>query len=148
MVAGAGTVAGEGPDAIMRIDPSEELHLLPAIPPRLARAALLDHVRDWPGWVEDMTTIGAQSYSVLSLCRAWCAVVEGEQLSKRGAADRFAAARPAETELVRWARDWWYAAGSDDEPGRHAEVRDFVNERAGTCWSWPLTAPAGSEGRT
>lgn len=173
-VAGVGTVAGEGPDAIMRISPGEELHLLPAtphrvltwstvrekgralvgppaqtvlpaIPPRLARAALLDHVRDWPTWVEDMRQVGGQSYSVLSLCRAWCAVVEGEQLSKRGAADRFAAARPDDAELVRWARDWWYAAGSDDEPGRRAEVRDFVTRTSRDVLK-PATDSAGGHG--
>lgn len=142
-------------DAIMRISPGEPLHLLPAtshrvltwatvratgralvgpaprevlppIPAERTRAALLDHVRDWPAWVENMRPVGAQSYSVLSMCRAWCAVVDGEQLSKRAAADRFVTSRPRDADLVTWARDWWYADGSDEEPGRHAEVRDFV----------------------
>ncbi|CAN7224580.1 DUF4111 domain-containing protein [Terrabacter sp. LjRoot27] len=143
------------PDAIMRISPGEDLHLLPATSHRIvtwstvrrtgrrlagpeasevlpvvseevAHDALVDHVRDWPTWVEDMRTVGAQSYSVLSLCRAWCAVVEGEQLSKRAAADRFVAVRPADADLVEWARDWWYAGGSDGAEGRFAQVSDFV----------------------
>jgi hypothetical protein len=93
-----------------------------------------------------MRQVGGQSYSVLSLCRAWCAVVEGEQLSKRGAADRFAAARPDDAELVRWARDWWYAAGSDDEPGRRAEVRDFVTRTSRDVLKL-ATDSAGGHGR-
>jgi hypothetical protein len=142
-------------DSIMRISPGEALHLLPAtrhrvltwatvrekghalvgppaasvlpaVPPELARAALKEHVRDWPEWVEDMRQAGGQAYAVLALCRAWCALVDGEQLSKRAAADRVILTRPDDAELVRWARDWWYADGSDDEPNRHDEVRDFV----------------------
>jgi len=54
------------------------------------------------------------------------ALVRGEQLSKRAAADEFASARPEEADLVRWAGDWWYAGGSDDEKGRFEEVRAFV----------------------
>jgi hypothetical protein len=141
----------------MRVSPGEELHLLPAtdhrvltwatvrekgralvgppasdalpvVPPELVRAALLLHVRDWPTWVEGMRQVGGQAYSVLSTCRAWCALVDGEQLSKRAAADRFAGtAVPGDAELARWARDWWYADGADDEPGRRGEVRDFVD---------------------
>ncbi|WP_207556034.1 GNAT family N-acetyltransferase [Intrasporangium flavum] len=146
-------------DVIMRVSPGETLHLLPAtrhrvltwatvrgrgrplagppaadvlpvVPDEQLRRALLAHVRDWPEWVEDMRPVGAQSYAVLSACRAWCAVAEGEQLSKRAAADRLAdrveADRPADAALARWARDWWYAAGRDDDPGRFEEVRDFV----------------------
>ena len=143
------------PDAIMRISPGERLHLLPAtshriltwatvrehgralvgpaasdllpvVSPQAAREALLDHLRAWPAWVEGMRTVGAQSYSVLSLCRAWCALVRGEQRSKRVAADDFAATRPEDDDHVRWAADWWYAGGSDDDEGRFEEVRDFV----------------------
>ena len=142
-------------DAIMRISPGEALHLLPAtahrvltwasvrergrtlagrparemlpaVGPDLARDAVLDHVRDWPEWIEEMHLVGGQSYSVLSLCRAWCVVHDGVQLSKRVAADRAAADLVDDAALIRWARDWWYAGGSDSEPGRHTEVRDFV----------------------
>lgn len=158
------------PDAIMRISPGEELHLLPATSHRLVtwstvrrtgrrlvgpeasellpavsapavRDALLDHVRDWPTWVESMKTVGAQSYSVLSICRAWCAVVEAEQLSKRAAADRFMAARPADADLVEWARDWWYAGGSDAEESRFEQVVPFVTRTSRAI----LESPASDE---
>ncbi|WP_323102395.1 GNAT family N-acetyltransferase [Intrasporangium sp. YIM S08009] len=140
---------------IMRISPGEALHLLPAthhrvltwatvrergrplvgppardvlpaVAPEQLREALLAHVRDWPTWVDDMRPVGAQSYAVLSMCRAWCAVVEGEQLSKRAAAERFSASRPGDAALVDWARDWWYADGADDDPGRFEQVRELV----------------------
>jgi hypothetical protein len=29
-------------------------------------------------------------------------------------------------ELIVWARDWWYAGGSDGEKSRHGEVTRFV----------------------
>jgi hypothetical protein len=151
----AGGAEPTADDVMMRVSPGEELHLLaatrhrvltwatvrgggrplagpppaevlPAVAPGRLREALLDHVRDWPAWVEDMQPTGAQSYAVLSLCRAWCAVVEGEQRSKRAAADRFVAVRPGDADLVAWARDWWYAGGSDAEPGRFEQVRAFV----------------------
>lgn len=142
-------------DRIMRVSPGEGLHLLPtnahriltwatvrekgravigppstellpSFPAELTRAALLEHVRDWPSWVEDMRSVGGQAYAVLSICRAWGAVVEGEQRSKKAAADRFAETRPDDAGLVAWARDWWYSGGSDQEPDRFADVQGFV----------------------
>ncbi|MFF5180189.1 nucleotidyltransferase domain-containing protein [Micromonospora sp. NPDC000316] len=76
------------PHAIARISPGESLHLLPAtihrvvtwstvrdhdrvlvgpsaaallpaVAPNLVRSALLEHVRDWPTWMTQMTTPGA-----------------------------------------------------------------------------------------
>ncbi|MEW2329034.1 aminoglycoside adenylyltransferase domain-containing protein [Micromonospora chersina] len=106
--------------------PAEEL--LPAVDADLVRAALLDHVRDWPTWVTRMTTPGAQSYAVLTLCRALQRLEHGRQLSKRRAADETVAARPRWTDLIVWARDWWYGSGPDTDPGRGDEVREFVTE--------------------
>lgn len=152
LVGGAEPTAGA---TIMRISPGEALHLLPAtshrvltwatvrergqalvgpaagdvlpaVPAGQLRAALLAHVRDWPTWVEDMRPVGAQSYAVLSICRAWCALVEGEQLSKRAAAERFSVTHPSDAPLAGWAREWWYAGGSDEDPGRFEQVRDLV----------------------
>ncbi|MFB9235805.1 aminoglycoside adenylyltransferase domain-containing protein [Plantactinospora siamensis] len=101
--------------------------LLPAVDPELTRAALLDHVRDWPAWLTDMTsTPGAQAYSVLTLCRALQRLRHGRQLSKRQAAAETIAGRPEWAGLVVWARDWWYDRGRDTDAGRPAEVRDFV----------------------
>jgi hypothetical protein len=100
--------------------------LLPPVDPAVVRSALLDHVRDWPVWVERMTAPGAQSYAVLTMCRAVQRLVHGRQLSKRRAADRTIETDPEWAALIGWARDWWYADGPDTDPGRFPEVRAFV----------------------
>ncbi|AXO37141.1 aminoglycoside adenylyltransferase domain-containing protein [Micromonospora chalcea] len=102
--------------------------LLPAVEPGLVRAALRDHVRDWPAWVLEMTPPGAQSYAVLTLCRAYQRLHNGRQLSKRQAAEQTAAALPRWADLIVWARDWWYGSGQDTDPGRFDDVRAFVHE--------------------
>ncbi len=146
----------DGP-AIARISPGEPLHLLPASLHRLltwatvrdtgrplagppavdllpvihsddARAAALEHVRDWPTWVQRMTMPGGQAYAVLSLCRALHLFTEGGHISKREAADHAAAALPEWSPLINWARCWWYAGGRDDENTRLADSTRFVNE--------------------
>ncbi|WP_380163911.1 aminoglycoside adenylyltransferase domain-containing protein [Jannaschia sp. R86511] len=147
----------ETPGVIARISPGELLHLLPATPHRIlgwslvrrhsrtlvgrpaqevfpsfseetVKEALLHHVRDWPVWVREMATAGGQAYAVLSLCRAAVLLTTGDQVSKKAAATHVAREVPAWTDVVLWARDWWYGGGSDDEPPRTADVRRFVEE--------------------
>jgi hypothetical protein len=105
--------------------PPEEL--LPAIDHDTARAAAMDHVRDWPTWVQEMTTPGGQAYAVLTLCRALHLFTERRQVSKRKAAGYASAALPQWAALIDWARDWWYAGGEDDEISRLAETTRFIN---------------------
>jgi len=112
--------------------------LLPPVDPAVVRAALLDHVRDWPAWVEQMTPPGAQSYSVLTMCRAAQRLLHGRQLSKLQAANRTIETDPQWAALVTWARDWWYAHGEDTDPGRFAEVRAFVVELSPTSLATAL----------
>ncbi|MEH1029139.1 aminoglycoside adenylyltransferase domain-containing protein [Micromonospora profundi] len=106
--------------------------LLPAVAPDLVRSALLAHVRDWPIWVTRMTTPGAQSYAVLTLCRALHRLQNGRQLSKRRAADRTIAALPQWDGLITWARDWWYDGGKDTDTGRADDIHTFVHEISST----------------
>lgn len=144
------------PGTIARVSPGELLHLLPASSHRLltwasvgdvgrtlagppasdllpvldaerARSVLLDHVRDWPMWVRDMTGVGGQAYAVLTLCRARHRLLEGRQVSKRSAATLTAAALPGWAPLILWAQAWWYDGGRDDEPSRLPEVIRFVD---------------------
>ncbi|MCZ7436893.1 DUF4111 domain-containing protein [Micromonospora sp. WMMC241] len=117
--------------------------LLPAIDPDLVRAALLDHVRDWPDWVVEMTTPGARSYAVLTLCRAYQRLRCDKQLSKRRAAVPTAAAFPHRADLIGWARDWWYDAGPDGDPGRGDDVPAFVREVSAAV----LAGESGGGGR-
>ncbi|GAB3957698.1 hypothetical protein GCM10027614_73670 [Micromonospora vulcania] len=102
--------------------------LLPAFDAGLVRSALLDHVRDWPTWVMRMTTPGAQSYAVLTMCRALQRLRYGRQLSKRQAADQTVGVCPEWAHLIKWARDWWYGHGHDTDSGRTDDVRRFVVE--------------------
>ena len=44
--------------------------VLPAIDQRLIHQVVLQHVRAWPEWVDDMRHTGGQAYTVLTLCRA------------------------------------------------------------------------------
>ena len=122
--------------------PADEL--LPAADPGLVRAALLDHVRDWPTWVLEMTPPGAQSYAVLTLCRAYQRLHNGRQLSKRQAAEHTIAALPRWADLIVWARDWWYDSGHDSDPGRVDEVRAFVHEVSAAILAEERGTEAGS----
>ncbi len=115
----AGGVALAGP-------PASEL--LPVFGEEQQRAALLQHVRDWPQWARGMDGVGGQAYTVLSVCRAHVRLREGEQVSKREAARRAASALPPWAPLVRWAGEWWYGGGADDAATRHPEVVAFVDE--------------------
>lgn len=158
-----GTAEGH---VIARISPGEHLHLLPAtshrlltragvresghplrgpapqtlLPPVIAevvRAAVLDHVRDWPEWVRVMRSPGGQAYAVLTVCRALHLVREGSQVSKRRAADYAIVEAPDGAELIRWSRDWWYDGGSDDEDSRHPEAIRFVDETTAAILGGP-----------
>lgn len=153
----ASSMADAGEHAIARISPGEALHLLPAtshrvltwsavrdsgrsmvgppahallpaIDPGTVRAAAREHVRDWPTWVTQMRGPGGQAYAVLTLCRALHLFSEDSQVSKRQAASYAVAAIPHWSELVTWARNWWYAGGSADEASRLDEVTAFVQE--------------------
>ncbi|MFE9657266.1 aminoglycoside adenylyltransferase domain-containing protein [Micromonospora sp. NPDC006431] len=117
--------------------------LLPAVDPTLLRSALLDHVRDWPTWVIHMTTPGAQSYAVLTICRAFQRLQHGRQLSKRQAADQTITARPRWAHLIIWARDWWYNSGQDTDHGSADDVRAFVNELSATILASERTTHSG-----
>lgn len=152
---------------IARISPGEQLHLLPATSHRLltwasvrdsghplrgpassallppisvavVTSAVMDQVRDWPVWVLDMQGPGGQSYAVLTVCRALHLERTGRQVSKRRAADYAVAAVPEWAGLILWARDWWYAAGSDDEGSRHPETIRFVDDLSARILNDPL----------
>jgi len=53
-------------------------------------------------------------------------LTQENQVSKLQAADDAVAVLPHWSTLIIWARDWWYADGSDDEASRLDEVTDFV----------------------
>lgn len=164
-----------GDHVIARISPGEHLHLLPAMSHRLlawagvregghplhgpasktllppvnadvVRAAVLDHERDWPEWVRDMRHPGGQAYAVLTVCRALHLIQQGKRVSKRQAANYAIDEAPEWAELIRWARDWWYAEGTDDqdtddEDSPHHETIRFVDDITSTILGGRPTSP-------
>lgn len=108
-------IAGAAPSAV-----------LPAIDQRLIRQVVLQHVRAWPEWVEEMQHLGGQAYTVLTLCRAAEALASGLQVSKLAAAEAARCRFPEWSALIDWAQQWWYQGGSNSDVGRFKEVRQFV----------------------
>lgn len=100
--------------------------VLPAIDQRLVRQVVLQHVRAWPEWVEEMQHPGGQAYTVLTLCRAAEALATGQQVSKLTAAESARSRFPEWSALIDWAQQWWYQSGSTTDVGRFEEVRQFV----------------------
>jgi hypothetical protein len=101
--------------------------VLPAIHRRLIHQVVLQHVRAWPEWVDDMQHTGGQAYTVLTLCRAAEALATGRQVSKLAAAQAGTSRFPEWSELIDWAREWWYN-GSDLDHGQFGDVRRFVDD--------------------
>ena len=102
--------------------------VLPAIDRRLIHQVVLQHVRAWPEWVDEMQHAGGQAYTVLTLCRAAEALATGRQVSKLAAANAGRSRFPEWSALIDWAREWWYDGGSDLDRGRFEDVRRFVDD--------------------
>jgi predicted nucleotidyltransferase len=100
--------------------------VLPAIDRRLIQQVILQHVRAWPEWVDNMQATGAQAYAVLTLCRAAEALATGRQVSKLAAAKAGKSRFPEWSALIDWAQEWWYHGGSDFDHGHFEDVRRFV----------------------
>lgn len=105
-------------------------------------AVVREHVRQWPDWVRGMHGPGGQAYAVLTLCRALFSIQQGGQVSKRAAASYAEAALPRWADLISWAADWWYAAGSDAELSRLPDVTQFVDEVASRIADTPAPTRA------
>ena len=80
--------------------------VLPAIAQRLIHQVVLQHVRAWPEWVEDMQHPGGQAYAVLTLCRAAEALATRRQVSKLAAAHAGMSRFPEWSALIVWAQKW------------------------------------------
>jgi hypothetical protein len=92
------------------------------------REVLGNHVAQWPEWVKEMRTPGAQAYAVLTLSRSLYAGGKGDQVSKRRGARYAVKQLPEWAPLIEWAESWWYERGSDIEPDRLPEVTAFVGQ--------------------
>lgn len=102
--------------------------LLPRMAAETVREVVLDHLQQWPAWVQEARRPGAQAYAVLTVCRAAATLDTGRQVSKRAAAGWGVRNLPRWVPLIEWSASWWYAGGDDQDPGHGPEVTQFVDE--------------------
>jgi predicted nucleotidyltransferase len=105
--------------------------------PEISQSEFVEAVREqaeaWKEWVFEMGTPGAQSYAVLTLCRALYSHTYGRQASKRQAAVWAQAYLPQWAPLIQQS-SLWLSEGQDEEMGNEAGLREtvrFVHDVAG-----------------
>jgi L-rhamnose mutarotase len=105
--------------------------------PEISRSEFVEVVREHAEWwkeqVYEMRTPGAQSYAVLTLCRALYTYTHGGQVSKRQAALWAQAYLPQWASLIQQSLDWLnedHHEETDDEAGLQETVR-LVHDIAG-----------------
>jgi Domain of unknown function (DUF4111)/Nucleotidyltransferase domain len=108
-----------------------------ALIPQISQSEFVEAAREqaeaWKEWVFKMGASGAQSYAVLTLCRALYAHTHGRQASKKQAALWTRAYLPPWAPLIQQSLDWLDEGGGDatsDEGSFYATVR-FVHDVAG-----------------
>jgi len=104
--------------------------------PELTRSEFVETAREHAEWwkerVYEMSTPGAQSYAVLTMCRALYTNTHGTQASKKQAALWAKTYLPQWTPLIQRSLDWLSEPKEDetgDEAGLHETVR-FVHDVA------------------
>ena len=120
--------------------------LIPEIPQPEFVDAVQDQAGAWKEWVYRMRTPGAQSYAVLTLCRALYTYTHGRQASKKQAA------LWAKSYLPQWApliqhSSLWLTEGHDEETGDEAGFQEtvrFVHDIADRINSTEESAPDAS----
>ncbi len=115
--------AGEHGRRLLGPEPRE---IMPPIAASAARAVVLQHLRNWSEWVQEMDSPGRQAYAVLTVSRALGVLLDGGRRSKRQAGVYAARQFPEWAELIAWAVRWWYLGGSDEQASRQPEVVAFV----------------------
>lgn len=68
--------------------------------------AIKTHISSWRKYVDDMHKRKGQTYAILTMCRALYAIKNGEQVSKKQAAEWAMNELPEWTELIRNAIAW------------------------------------------
>jgi predicted nucleotidyltransferase len=105
--------------------------LIPEISQSEFVAAVRVQAGTWKEWVYRMRTPGAQSYAVLTMCRALYTNTHGRQASKKRAGMWAKAYLPQWAHLIQQSLDWLSERDdeTDDNEGFHETVR-FVHEVA------------------
>jgi hypothetical protein len=108
-----------------------------ALIPEISQSEFMEAVRAqaeaWNEWVYRMSTPGAQSYAVLTLCRALYSHTHGRQASKKQAALWAQAYVPQWAPLIQQSA-LWLSENHDEERGDEAGLREtvrFVHDVAG-----------------
>lgn len=70
--------------------------------------AIKAHVSSWRRYINDMHKRKGQAYAILTMCRALYAIKNGEQVSKKKAAEWAMSELPEWSELIRSAIIWRY----------------------------------------
>lgn len=87
-----------------------------------------DHTKSWDKWVKNMHSKKAQAYAILTLCRAFYAVKNGEQISKEQAAEWVKKELPLWSKLIDMALEWRKEKGRDiEDKETFGETVKFVN---------------------
>ena len=105
--------------------------------PEISQSEFVEAVREqaevWKDWVYKMRAPGAQSYAVLTMCRALFTHTHGRQASKKQAALWARDYLPQWGPLIQQSLDWLSERGDEetgDEEGFYETVR-FVHDVAG-----------------
>ncbi|PLS77158.1 MAG: nucleotidyltransferase [Chloroflexi bacterium] len=91
-----------------------------------------DHAQGWASWVKDMRNPYAQSYAILTMCRALYAYTNGEQVSKQAAALWAQQQLPEWSDVIQQALVWRKGGkdlGADD--AAHPRTVQFVKHVRG-----------------
>jgi predicted nucleotidyltransferase len=100
-----------------------------ALIPEISRSEFVEAVREqaevWKEWVYNMRTPGAQSYAVLTMCRALYTHTLGRQASKKQAALWAQMHLPQWAPLIQQSLDW-LSERRDDETGDEESFYETV----------------------
>jgi hypothetical protein len=118
--------------------------------PEISKSEFVEAVREqaeaWKVWVYKMRTPGAQSYAVLTLCRALYTHTHGRQASKEQAALWARAYLPQWAPLIQQS-SLWLSEGQDEETGDETGLQEtvrFVHDVAGRITGTWESAPEAS----
>jgi hypothetical protein len=107
--------------------------LIPPIPESEYVEEVRRYLAGFRARFEDDASARSQAYAILTMCRGFYSIAEGEQLSKREAALRARRDFPRREQLIDQALDWrarQWDAEQPDASGSVAEVRSFIEEIA------------------
>ena len=88
-----------------------------------------EHTENWNEWVKGMYRKAAQAYAILTMCRAYYAFKNGDQVSKRQAAEWVKKEFPQYSKLIQDALVWRDTGKRDkhEDKENYPKTEEFVN---------------------